>query len=47
MAGKTDMMVGHWNGSFTHVPIPLVTSSRKKIDLDSPLWSCVKTHVCF
>ena len=47
MSGRTDMMVGYWNGSFTHVPIKLATSSRKKIDLDGPLWSCVKTQVCF
>ncbi|MCQ2379629.1 MAG: ATP-dependent 6-phosphofructokinase [Victivallaceae bacterium] len=47
MAGRTDMMVGHWGGAFTHVPIELVTSERKKIRLDSPLWNCVKTHTCF
>lgn len=47
MSGRTDVMVGYWNGSFTHVPISLAISSRKKIDLDSPLWSCVKTQVCF
>lgn len=43
MAGKTDMVVGHWNGEFTHVPISLATSSRKKIDLTSPLWAGVKS----
>ncbi|MCQ2378797.1 MAG: ATP-dependent 6-phosphofructokinase [Victivallaceae bacterium] len=47
MAGRTDMIVGHWAGNFTHVPIPLATSARKKIPLDSTLWSCVKTTVCF
>jgi len=47
MTGRTDMIVGHWAGEFTHVPINLATSSRKKIQLDSPLWSCVKTLVCF
>lgn len=47
MAGRTDMIVGHWGGEFTHVPIALATSSRKKVRLDSPLWSCVKTIVSF
>ena len=47
MAGRTDMMVGHWAGEFTHVPIPLTTSSRKKVDLEGPLWNGVKTLLCF
>ena len=47
MAGKTDVMVGHWGGEFTHVPIALATRQRKKIDLHTPLWSCVKSLTCF
>ena len=47
MAGRTDMMVGHWAGEFTHVPIPLTTSSRRKVDLTGPLWNGVKTLLCF
>lgn len=38
MAGKTDFVVGHWNGLFTLLPIPLATSSRKKIDITGELW---------
>jgi len=38
MAGKTDMVVGYWKNRFTHVPIPLAVSSRKKIELKSLLW---------
>jgi 6-phosphofructokinase 1 len=38
MAGKTDMVIGLWHGSFTHVPIPLATATRKKIDTESELW---------
>jgi 6-phosphofructokinase 1 len=38
MAGRTDMVVGYWKNRFTHVPIPLAVSSRKKIDLNSFLW---------
>ena len=47
MSGRTDMMVGHWAGHFTHVPIPLTTSSRKKVDLKGQLWNGVKTLLCF
>ena len=47
MAGKTDVMIGHWAGQFTHVPIALATSSRKKIELDSTLWSNVQAMTCF
>ncbi len=41
MAGKTDMVVGSWFGQFTHVPIPLATCERKKIDITGPLWNAV------
>jgi len=45
MAGRTDMVVGHWHDTFTHVPIPLATSSRKKIDLKGQLWNSVSSIV--
>jgi len=41
MAGRTNMVVGFWNHQFTHVPIVLATSARKKIDPDGRLWSSV------
>ena len=41
MAGKTDMVVGYWKDRFTHVPIPLAVSSRKKIDTNGFLWNSV------
>jgi 6-phosphofructokinase 1 len=41
MAGRTDMVVGHWRNAFTHVPIPLAVSSRKKVDTDGFLWNSV------
>jgi 6-phosphofructokinase 1 len=41
MCGKTNMVVGHWNNAFTHVPIPLAVSKRKQIDPNSRLWSNV------
>lgn len=47
MSGRTDMIMGHWAGSFTHVPISLATRARKKIQLDSPLWTSVKSITIF
>jgi 6-phosphofructokinase 1 len=41
MAGCTDMVVGFWNHRFTHVPIRLAVSERKKIDPAGALWSSV------
>ena len=41
MTGRTDMLVGYWNNQFTHVPIPLAVSERKRIDPDGTLWSSV------
>jgi 6-phosphofructokinase 1 len=41
MAGRTNMVVGFWNHQFTHVPIAMATSARKKIDLEGRLWSSV------
>lgn len=41
MCGKHDMVVGSWNGHFTHIPIPLATCRRKQVDLDGQLWHAV------
>jgi 6-phosphofructokinase 1 len=41
MSGRTGMVVGFWNHQFTHVPISLAVSSRKKIDPDGAFWSSV------
>jgi 6-phosphofructokinase 1 len=41
MTGRTNMLVGHWNHQFTHVPIPLAVSKRKQIDPCGRLWSDV------
>ena len=41
MAGRTGMVVGFWNHEFTHVPIPLAVSARKKIDPAGRIWSSV------
>lgn len=41
MAGKTDVMVGRWHRAFTHVPLPLALSEKKRIDPDKELWLAV------
>jgi 6-phosphofructokinase 1 len=41
IAGKTDMIVGQWHDVFTHVPIPVTVTSRKKISSDDALWLSV------
>jgi 6-phosphofructokinase 1 len=41
MSGRSNMVVGVWNHQFTHVPISLATSTRKKINPDGWLWSSV------
>jgi len=41
MAGKTDVMVGRWHRSFTHVPLALALSSKRRIDPDKELWLAV------
>jgi 6-phosphofructokinase 1 len=41
MAGKTAMVVGHWNNFFTHVPIDLATRARHRLDLDEAVWKGV------
>jgi 6-phosphofructokinase 1 len=41
MSGRTNMVVSFWNHHFTHVPISLAVSERKKIDPDGELWNSV------
>ncbi len=41
MAGKTDVMIGRRFNQFIHVPIPLATIERKKIDPREALWMSV------
>lgn len=45
MAGKTGMVTGFWNQCFTHVPLPLVISERKKVDPRGRLWKTVLSVV--
>jgi 6-phosphofructokinase 1 len=41
LSGRTNMVVGFWNHQYTHVPISLAVSERKKIDPEGSLWSSV------
>ena len=41
MAGRTNMVVGYWNQHFVHVPMAVVTGSRRLIDPNSSLWHSV------
>jgi len=41
MSGRTNMVVSFWNHQFTHVPIPLAVSQRKKVDPKGALWNSV------
>jgi 6-phosphofructokinase 1 len=41
MTGRTNMLVGFWNHTFTHLPTSLAVSQRQKIDPDGRLWSNV------
>jgi 6-phosphofructokinase 1 len=43
LSGRTNMVVSFWNHQFTHVPISLAVSERKKIDPQSALWNSVVT----
>ncbi len=38
MSGRTDMMIGYWNGHFTHVPLEEVGKETKRIDPNSEFW---------
>jgi 6-phosphofructokinase 1 len=41
LSGRTNMVVSFWNHQFTHVPISLAVSQRKKIDPEGALWTSV------
>ena len=45
MTGRTGMVVGFWKSEFTHVPISLAVSKRKRIDPEGWLWSSVLASI--
>ena len=38
MAGKTNLLIGHWNNFFVHVPMKTVAGERKQINPTGTLW---------
>jgi 6-phosphofructokinase 1 len=43
MSGRTNIVVGFWISEFTHVPISMATSARKKVDPEGWVWRSVIT----
>ena len=41
MSGRTNMLVGQWNGRFVHVPIPLATTGRRQLEPNGEEWQRV------
>ncbi len=41
MAGRTGLLIGYWNGEYTHVPLREVISRRRAVDLEGDLWHAV------
>ncbi|MCG8509324.1 MAG: 6-phosphofructokinase, partial [Rhodospirillales bacterium] len=41
MAGRTEMLVGKWHGTFVHLPIPLAVAKRQCVDQYGDLWMSV------
>lgn len=38
IAGKTGIIIGRWNGTFTHVPISAIINKRNHVSPESVLW---------
>lgn len=41
MAGRTGLLIGYWNGEYTHVPLREVIARSKAVDLEGDLWHSV------
>ncbi|MDD2603998.1 MAG: ATP-dependent 6-phosphofructokinase [Desulfobacterales bacterium] len=41
MAGKTRMLISHWNNQFVHVPMALAAGKRKKVNPHGKIWRTV------
>jgi 6-phosphofructokinase 1 len=41
MSGKTEMVVGRWNGRFVHVPMAMAVRERYTVDTSGDLWTSV------
>lgn len=41
MAGKTKLLIGHWNNNFVHIPLSASAGKRKQISPEGKLWLSV------
>jgi 6-phosphofructokinase 1 len=41
MAGKTNVLLGHMNGTFVHVPIPMAVGEKARMSVEGELWTGV------
>jgi len=41
IAGKTNMIIGHWNNFFVNVPIPMTAGKRKRVNPRGKIWQTV------
>jgi 6-phosphofructokinase 1 len=41
MAGKTKLLISHWNNYFVHVPLSLSAGKRKQVSPHGKLWRTV------
>lgn len=41
MAGKTRLLIGHWNNHFVHIPMSASVGQRKQVDPNGKLWRSV------
>lgn len=41
MAGKTRLIIGHWNNHFVHVPMHLSVGKRKQVNPTGKIWTTV------
>jgi len=41
MAGRTDVSIGFANASFFHVPLTMITSTKKRIETEDEIWMSV------
>lgn len=41
MAGKTRLLIGHWNNQFVHIPMSASVGKRKQVDPEGKLWRSV------
>lgn len=39
MSGRTEMVVGRWNGRFVHVPMAMAIRERSCVDTSDDLWT--------